>query len=127
MTGCETGIDVGLKVDLIAADGEVVESPRHFRTAERQLAKAQRRVSRRKNGSHRRREAIGLLKRKHQKVQRHSGSGATSITRPRSRCSAATTPSIGLVLDRDENAALTMLRAGQARQALTQRVAAYVA
>jgi transposase len=28
-------------------------------------------------------------------------------------------PSYGLALDRDENAALTMLRAGQARQAVT--------
>jgi putative transposase len=36
-------------------------------------------------------------------------------------------PSCGLVRDRDANAALTMLRAGQARQALTPRVAAYVA
>jgi putative transposase len=69
-TGRETGIDVGLKVFLIAADGEIVESPRHYRTAERQLAKAQRRVSHRKNGSHRRRKAVALLKRKHRKVQR---------------------------------------------------------
>jgi putative transposase len=33
----------------------------------------------------------------------------------------------GLVMDRDENAALNILRAGQALQALTQRDAAYVA
>jgi putative transposase len=36
-------------------------------------------------------------------------------------------PSCGLVLDRDANAALNILRAGQARQALTQRDTAYVA
>jgi putative transposase len=36
-------------------------------------------------------------------------------------------PHCGLVLDRDENAAVNILRAGQARQALTQRDAAYVA
>jgi putative transposase len=36
-------------------------------------------------------------------------------------------PSCGLVLDRDENAALNILRAGQARQALTQWDATYVA
>ncbi|HEV2460118.1 MAG TPA: transposase [Ktedonobacterales bacterium] len=36
-------------------------------------------------------------------------------------------PCCGLVLDRDANAALTILRAGQARQALTPRGAAYVA
>jgi putative transposase len=36
-------------------------------------------------------------------------------------------PSCGLVLDREENAALNILRAGQARQALTWPVAASVA
>jgi putative transposase len=69
-TGEETGIDVGLKVFLITAGGEIVENPRHYRQAEKRLAKAQRRVSHRKKGSKRRRKAIALLKRKHQKVQR---------------------------------------------------------
>jgi putative transposase len=69
-TGQETGIDVGLKVFLITADGDAVENPRHYRKAEKQLAKAQRRVSRRKKGSKRRKKAVHLLKRKHQKVQR---------------------------------------------------------
>ncbi|HEV2461969.1 MAG TPA: transposase [Ktedonobacterales bacterium] len=70
LTSCETGIDVGLKVFLITAEGEMVENPCHYRTAEKQLAKAQRRVSRRKQGSKRRRKVVALLKRKHQKVQR---------------------------------------------------------
>ncbi len=69
-TGNATGIDMGLKVFLITADGEVVENPRHYRAAEKQLAKAQRRVARRKKGSKRRRKAVALLKRKHQKVRR---------------------------------------------------------
>ncbi len=69
-TGQETGIDVGLKVFLITADGEIIENPRHYRTAERRLQKAQRRVSRRKTGSKRRAKAVHLLKRKHQKVRR---------------------------------------------------------
>src|SRR5215472_13788001 len=34
LTGNETGIDVGLKVFLVTAGGEVVENPRHYRTAE---------------------------------------------------------------------------------------------
>src|SRR5262249_13104233 len=63
-TGEETGIDVGLKVFLITADGEAVENPRYYRKAEKQLAKAQRRVSRRKQGSKRRRKAVHLLTRK---------------------------------------------------------------
>jgi putative transposase len=70
LTGNETGIDVGLKVFLITADGEIVENPRQYRKAEKQLAKAQRRVSRRKKGSKRRRKAVKMLARKHQKVQR---------------------------------------------------------
>jgi putative transposase len=69
-TGRETGIDVGLHVFLITAVGGTVENPRHYRKAEKQLAKAQRHVARRTRGSHRRRKAVGWLRRKHQKVQR---------------------------------------------------------
>ncbi len=69
-TGRETGIDVRLKVFLITAEGEAVENPRHYRRGEKALAKAQRRVSRRKKGSHRRRKAVGHLQRAHQTVQR---------------------------------------------------------
>jgi putative transposase len=69
-TGHETGIDVGLKVFLVAADGEPVDNPRHSRKAEQQLAKAQWRVSRRKQGSTRRRKAVQLLARTQQQVQR---------------------------------------------------------
>jgi putative transposase len=69
-TGQETGIDVGLTVFLVAADGEPVDNPRHYRKAEQQPAKAHRRVSRRKQGSTRRRKAVRLLARKQQQVKR---------------------------------------------------------
>ncbi len=69
-TGYETGMDVGLKVFLITADGATVASPRHYRKAEQHLNKAQRRLSRRKQESKRRRKAVQLLKRKHQRVRR---------------------------------------------------------
>jgi len=69
-TGRETGIDVGLKVFLITADGDVVENPRLHRRGEKQLKKAQRRVSRRKKGSKRRGKAVGLLGKQHQTVKR---------------------------------------------------------
>src|SRR5215469_14265014 len=55
-TGEETGIDVGLKVFLMTADGDVVANPRHYRKAEKALKKAQQRVSRRTKGSKRRRQ-----------------------------------------------------------------------
>jgi putative transposase len=70
LTGRETGIDVGLKVFLITAEGAATENPRHLRTAERALKKAQRRVSRCKKGSNRRKKAVKLLRKKHQKVRR---------------------------------------------------------
>jgi putative transposase len=69
-TARETGIDRGLKVLLLTAEGEVVETPRHSPKAEKQLAKAQRRLSRRKQGSTRRKTAVKLLARKHQQVRR---------------------------------------------------------
>jgi putative transposase len=69
-TGRETGIDVGLKVFLTTADGNDVANPRHYRTAERALKKAQQRVSRRTKGSHRRRKAVKVLAKRHQHVRR---------------------------------------------------------
>jgi putative transposase len=70
LTGCETGLDVGLKVFLVTAEGESVENPRHHRKAERELKIAQKRVSRRKPGSKRRRRAVTQCARKYQKVKR---------------------------------------------------------
>jgi len=70
LTGRETGIDVGVTVFLVTADGQIVANPRHYRKAEQRLQKAQRRVARRKKGSKRRRKAVKLLARKHQQVRR---------------------------------------------------------
>ncbi len=69
-SGRETGIDVGLKVFHITAEGEVVENPRHYRRGEKKLTKAQRRVSKREKGSKRRRKAVTLLAKAHQHVRR---------------------------------------------------------
>ena len=69
-TGRETGIEVGLKVFLVTAGGEVVGNPRLHRRGEKQLAKANKRVSRRQKGSNRRRKAVKLLGKHHQTVQR---------------------------------------------------------
>ena len=70
LTGLETGIDVGLKVFLVTADGESVENPCHYRKAEKELKKVQKRVSRRKKGSKRRKKAVTLCAKQHQHVRR---------------------------------------------------------
>jgi putative transposase len=70
LTGQATGIDLGLESFATLASGEPIASPRIFRVAERRLKRAQRRVSRRTKGSHRRRKAVRLLARAHQRVRR---------------------------------------------------------
>jgi putative transposase len=70
LSGQETGIDLGLESFATLADGSQLTNPRLFRVAELKLKRAQRRVSRRQKGSHRRRKAVGLLARAHQKVRR---------------------------------------------------------
>ena len=69
-TGKETGIDVGLEVVLITANGEAVANPRHYRRGEKKLAKANKRVSRREKGSKRRGKAVTQLGKAHQRVKR---------------------------------------------------------
>jgi putative transposase len=69
-TGQEIGIDLGLESFATLADGSQIANPRILRLAERRLKRAQRRVSRRVKGSHRRRKAVNLLARAHQKVRR---------------------------------------------------------
>ncbi|HEX9414496.1 MAG TPA: transposase [Ktedonobacterales bacterium] len=66
----ETGIDLGLESVATLADGRQITNPRIFRVAELNLRRAQRRVSRRKKGSHRRRKAVKLLAKAHQTVRR---------------------------------------------------------
>jgi putative transposase len=70
LTGKETGIDVGLKVFLVTADGEQVDNPRHHRKADKGLKKAQRCMSRRKKGSNRWWKAVGQCAKKYQQVKR---------------------------------------------------------
>src|SRR5262249_16734042 len=69
-TGQETGIDLGLETFATLSDGTRMLTPGCYRKAERYLAKCQRRVAKRKKGSHRRRKAVTLLAKAHQTVRR---------------------------------------------------------
>jgi putative transposase len=69
-TGQDTGIDLGLESFATLADGTQIANPRIFRVDELNLRRAQRRVSRRKKGSKRRKKAVKLLAKAHQHVRR---------------------------------------------------------
>jgi putative transposase len=69
-TGQETGIDLGIEAFATLSDGTRIFSPGWYRKAERALKTAQRRVSRRKKGSNRRRKAVAMLAKAHQTVRR---------------------------------------------------------
>ncbi len=69
-TGQETGIDLGLESFATLADGTPIFNPRWYRKAEAYLRRCQRRVARRKKGSHRRKKAVQLLAKAHQHIQR---------------------------------------------------------
>ena len=62
------GLDVGLTVFATLSTGETVANPRHYRTAQGTLRIAQRRIARRKRGSHNRRKAVVLLQKAHAHV-----------------------------------------------------------
>jgi putative transposase len=68
--GQETGIDLGLEAFATLSDGTRIFHPGWYRKAERALKTAQRRVSRRKKGSSKRRKAVQLLAKAHLKVKR---------------------------------------------------------
>jgi putative transposase len=69
-TGQETGIDLGIEAFATLSSGARIFSPGWYCKAERALKTAQRRVSRRKKGSNRRRKAVIMLAKAHQKVRR---------------------------------------------------------
>jgi putative transposase len=65
----EIGIDVGLKAFATLSNSKAVPNPRWYQQAEAKLRRAQRKVARRKKGSHRRRKAVQLLQKIHQRIK----------------------------------------------------------
>ena len=79
-TGQETGIDMGLESFATLANGQPIFNPSYYRRAEAYLRRCQRRVARRKKGSHRRAKAVKVLPRR---INTSPTSGAISITSKR--------------------------------------------
>jgi putative transposase len=62
------GIDVGSENFAALSNGEFVENPTFYGKMQQELRRAQRRVARRRMGSHRRRKAVVLLRKIHQRI-----------------------------------------------------------
>ncbi len=67
-TGPAVGIDMGLHHLLALSDGTIIENPRWLRASLAKLRVAQRRMSRRTKGSHRRRKAAAQVARLHEYI-----------------------------------------------------------
>jgi putative transposase len=62
------GIDMGIEKFAALSDGTFIENPRYYECGQAELRRAQRRVARRKKGSHRRKKAVILLRKVHQRI-----------------------------------------------------------
>ncbi|HEX4203074.1 MAG TPA: transposase, partial [Ktedonobacteraceae bacterium] len=63
------GIDLGVSKLATLSTGDVIEHPRNYRKAEKKLAAAQQALSRKKRGSHRRKNAVRVVARLHRKTR----------------------------------------------------------
>jgi putative transposase len=63
------GIDLGIENFAALSEGTMIPNPRFYEQSQDELRVAQRRVARRKKGSHRRRKAVVILKKIHEHIQ----------------------------------------------------------
>lgn len=63
-----TGLDMGIENFAALSDGVFLPNPRIYEKAQAELRRAQRRVARRKKGSHRRKQAVALLRKVHERI-----------------------------------------------------------
>jgi putative transposase len=75
------GLDLGIHNFAALSTGEQIQGPRAYRAGMQHLRVAQRRVSRRQKGSHRRRKAGLLLARQHQRIRNLRHDHAHKLTR----------------------------------------------
>ena len=67
-TGCEIGMDLGIKEFAITSDGELIENPKFLRKSSKKLAKLQKELSRKTIGSSNRNKARVKVARQHEKI-----------------------------------------------------------
>ncbi len=76
-----TGIDLGLSALITVSDGTQIEPPRFLRKSERKLKKAQRNLSRKKNGSGKRTKAKKRVTIIHRKIERQRDDFSHKLSR----------------------------------------------
>lgn len=79
--GPAVGIDMGITTFAALSTGELIEGPRSYRAAQGGLRVAQRRLARRRRGSHRRRKALALLQRRHERIRNLRRDHAHKVSR----------------------------------------------
>jgi len=65
----EVGVDLGLDRLAVTSDGEIVDNPRHLRSAQRRLGRAQRALARKQKGSANRHKAVRRVAVQHRRVR----------------------------------------------------------
>lgn len=78
--GSAIGIDVGLKSFATLSNGEKIENPRFFRAEEKELAKAQRRLSKAPKGSTQRNKALKVVERIHERISNRRNDFAEQVS-----------------------------------------------
>ena len=67
-TGRVIGLDMGISALITTSDGEKVDNPKFYRTAQAELRRRQRKLARAKRGSQNRRKALRRVQRQHEHV-----------------------------------------------------------
>lgn len=75
------GVDLGVKHLAVTSDGQFFAAPKYLRQSEAKLKKQQRAVTRKQRGSNRRRKAVMLLARQHERVANQRKDYAHKVSR----------------------------------------------
>jgi len=79
--GSAVGVDLGLESFATLSNGEKIENPRFFRSDEKELAKAQRKLSKAQKGTPERKKALKVVQRVHERIANRRYNFAHQVSR----------------------------------------------
>jgi len=79
--GSAVGVDLGLESFATLSNGEKIENPRFFRSDEKELAKAQRKLSKAQKGTPERKKALKVVQRVHERIANRRHNFAHQVSR----------------------------------------------